>query len=105
MASGTAASISDGNFITGRIGIAAERQTKGILWHGNANVIVPLEGKVGVNVAGTPISSERKDPALDLGIGAKYEWDDAYAISTDISTQQGSEIERYAANIGFKYSF
>ena len=105
MASGTAASLTDGNVIMGRVGIAAEGRAEEILWHGNANIIVPLDGKVGVNVAGTPISSERKDPALDLGIGATYEWDDAYAISADISTQQGSEVEGYAANIGFKYSF
>ena len=94
-----------GSVIDGRVGVAVEKQTRGMLLHGRTNVIMPLDGEVGVIIADEPVTSEREDPVLDIGIGAAYEWDDAYAISADISTQQGSEIEGYAAKVGFRYEF
>ena len=105
MANGIGVELDRGSVITGRVGVAVEKQAQGILMHGRANVIVPLDGEVGVNVADTPLTSERNDPVLDVGIGAMYEWSDVCAISADISTQQGSEVEGYAAKVGFKYSF
>ena len=94
-----------GSVINGRVGFAVEGQAQGMLLRGRTNVVMPLDGEVGVNVADAPLTSEREDPVFDIGIGAAYEWDGAYAISADISTQQGSEIEGYAAKVGFKYEF
>ena len=105
VANGIGVELDRGSVITGRVGVAVEKQAQGILMHGRANVIVPLDGEVGVNVGDTPLTSERNDPVLDVGIGAMYEWSDVCAISADISTQQGSEVEGYAAKVGFKYSF
>ena len=101
----TAVKLDRGSVINGRVGFAVEGQAQGMLLHGRTNVIVPLDGEVGVNVADTPLTSEREDPVFDIGIGAAYEWDGAYAISADVSTQQGSDIEGYAAKVGFRYEF
>ena len=101
----TAVKLDRGSVINGRVGFAVEGQAQGMLLHGRTNVIVPLDGEVGVNVADTPLTSEREDPVFDIGIGAAYEWDGAYAISADVSTQQGSDVEGYAAKVGFRYEF
>ena len=105
MANETEVKLDRGSIISGRAGVAIEKQAQGLLLHGRANVIMPLDGEVGVNVADAPVTSEREDPVFDIGIGAAYEWNSAYAISADISTQQGSEIEGYVAKAGFKYEF
>ena len=101
----TGVKLDRGSVIDGRVGVAVEKHAQGILLHGRTNVIMPLDGEVGVIIADEPVTSEREDPVLDIGIGAAYEWDDAYAISADVSTQQGSEIEGYAAKVAFKYGF
>ena len=66
---------------------------------------VPLDGEVVTNVAGMKMASEQKNPALDIGFGGSYSWDDNFTVSADISTQQGSEVKGYTANIGIRYAF
>ena len=107
--------LDDGVVVAGRAGIGLEYGWRGPLYEGvssgdvflrgRANVLVPVDGDVNTRVNGTEFVSEREDPSFDIGIGTTYAWEDTYALSADVSTQQGEEIEGYAGSIGFKYKF
>ena len=66
---------------------------------------MPLDGEVVTDVAGMKMASEQKNPVLEIGFGGSYSWDDNFTVSAGISTQQGSEVKGYTANIGIKYAF
>ena len=108
-AAGDVMTIDDGNVLNGRIGVAVEREWRGILpedvlLRGHADLLAPLEGEVIASVDGMKMLSERKEPSVNIGIGASYAWD-GLGISADVSTQQGGETEGYAGTLGFKYEF
>ncbi|MCY4048608.1 MAG: autotransporter outer membrane beta-barrel domain-containing protein [Hyphomicrobiales bacterium] len=112
---GTQVVLDDGVVLTGRAGIGAEYGWDGVLFglapfadillRGRADVLMPLDGKVGTKISGTEMTSEREDPVFDFGIGATYAWGDAYAFSADVSARQGGEVEGYAGSVGFEYKF
>lgn len=54
---------------------------------------MPLDGEVASELNGIETISERKAPAFDIGIGVAYSWRDVCALSADISTQQGGDVE------------
>ena len=97
--------LDDGTVLTGRAGIGVEYAVADILLRGNADALMSVDGDVNTRVDGVELTSEREDPAFDVGIGATYKWDDAYTFSADISTQQGGEVEGYAGSVGLKYTF
>ena len=101
---GTPVSLDDGDVLYGRVGVLAQSRWNGVGLHARVHAIVPLDGEVSTRVDGVEMFSKREDLAADIGLGAMYEWD-GYAVSTGVSTQQGGEVEGYAANIGFKYAF
>ena len=104
---GTEVLSDDSSIFTGRAGVGVEGSIPfaNILLRGNADVLMPLDGKVNTKVDGTELVSEREDPVFDVGVGATYAWDETYMLTADISTQQGSEVKGYDANIGIKYKF
>ena len=112
---GTQVVLDDGVVLTGRAGIGAEYGWDGVLFglapfadillRGRADVLMPLDGKVGTKISETEMTSEREDPVFDFGIGATYAWGDAYAFSADVSARQGGEVEGYAGSVGFEYKF
>ena len=104
---GTEVVSDDSSIFTGRAGVGVEGSIPfaNILLRGNADVLMPLDGKVNTKVDGTELVSEREDPVFDVGVGATYAWDETYMLTADISTQQGSEVKGYDANIGIKYKF
>ena len=104
-ANGTNVTLEDGDVLLARAGVAFEDTWKGVALRGHADVLVPLDGEVVTKLDGTETISEREDPAFDIGIGATYSWGGAYALSADISTQQGGDVAGYAASLGFVYSF
>ena len=107
--------LDDGVVLTGRTGIGVEYDWDGVLYRGvpaanillrgHADVLMPLDGKVGTTVSGIELFSEAESPAFDIGVGATYAWSDVVAIFADISTRQGGEVEGYAGSTGFKYKF
>ncbi len=107
--------LDDGVVVTGRAGVGLEYGWRGALYgaspsgyvflRGHADVLLPVDGDVNTRVDETEFVSKREDPVFDTGIGATYTWDGAYALSADVSTQQGEEVEGYAGSIGFKYKF
>ena len=107
--------LDDGVVLTGRTGIGVEYDWDGVLYagvpsadillRGHADVLMPLDGKVGTKVGGIEFYSEAEDPVFNIGIGATYAWSDVVAISADLSTRQGGEVEGYAGSTGFKYKF
>ena len=101
----TAVSLDDGDVLFGRVGAVAEAEWDGVDMHGRLDVLVPLDGKVVTKVAGAEMVSEMEDPVLDVGFGGSYSWNDNFTVSADISTQQGSEVKGYTANIGIRYAF
>ena len=101
---GTPVSLDDGDVLYGRVGVLAQSRWNGVGLHARVHAIVPLDGEVSTRVDGVEMFSKREDLAADIGLGALYEWD-GDAVSTGVSTQQGGEVEGYAANIGFKYAF
>ena len=106
---GTAVTLDDGDALGGRIGVAVEREWKSILPEdlllcGRADLLAHLEGEVATNSGGMKMLSERKDPSINIGLGASYAWD-GFDISADVSTQQGRETAGYAGSIGIKYRF
>ncbi|MCY4048567.1 MAG: autotransporter outer membrane beta-barrel domain-containing protein, partial [Hyphomicrobiales bacterium] len=104
---GTEVVSDDSSIFTGRAGVGVEGSIPfaNILLRGNADVLMHLDGKVNTKVDGTELVSEREDPVFDVGVGATYAWDETYMLTADISTQQGSEVKGYDANIGIKYKF
>ena len=112
---GTQVVLDDGVVLAGRAGIGAEYDWSGVLYggappadillRGRADVSMPLDGEVNTKVGERKLLSEREDPTFDIGLGATYAWNDAYAISADVSTQQGGEVGGYAGSVGFKYKF
>ena len=116
---GKAVSLDDGTVINGRVGAVFETNWENVVFYeafapavvrlqGSADVIFPLDGEVVTLVDGAKQSSEREDPVLDLGVGVSYTWEKAnhaYTLSTDVSSLQGSEVDGYEANVGFKYQF
>ena len=98
-------SLEDGEVLLARAGVAFEDAWKDISLRGYADVLVPLDGEVATKLDETEMTSKRKDPVFDLGIGSTYSWGGAYALSADISTQQGGEVTGYTASLGFVYSF
>ena len=102
---GTNVALGDGDVLLARTGVAFEDSWEGIDFRGHADVLVPLDGEVATKLNGTEITSKREDPAFDVGVGATYSWGGAYALSADVSTQQGGEVAGYAASLGFVYSF
>ena len=114
-AAGTQVVLDDGVVLTGRTGIGVEYGWDGVLYgglpsadvllRGRADVLMPLDGKVNTEVGGMKLASETEDPVFGIGLGASYAWSDAYALSADLSTQQGGEVQGYAGSIGFKYKF
>ena len=102
---GTNVVLEDGEVLFARAGFALEGAWEAVALRGHANVLVPLDGEVATRVDGVEMMSEREDLAFDVGVGATYSWGGAYALSADISTQQGGEIAGYAASLGFVYSF
>ena len=107
--------LDDGVVVTGRAGVGLEYGWKGALYgdvpsgyvflRGHADVLLPVDGDVNTRINETEFVSKREDPVFDAGIGATYTWYDAYALSVDVSTQQGEEVEGYAGSVGFKYKF
>ena len=97
--------LEDGDVFLARAGVAFEDAWEGVSLRGHADVLVPLDGEVAAGLDGMEIISERENFAFDIGIGATYSWGGAYALSADISTQQGGEVAGYAASLGFVYSF
>ena len=97
--------LEDGDVLLARAGVAFEDIWEGIALRGHADVLVPLDGEVATKLDGTETISEREDPAFDIGIGATYAWGGVYALSADISTQQGGDVAGYTASLGFVYSF
>ena len=107
--------LDDGVVVTGRAGVGLEYGWRGALYgdvpsgyvflRGHADVLLPVDGDVNTRVDETEFVSKREDPVFDAGIGATYTWDGAYALSADVSTQQGEEVEGYAGSVGFKYKF
>ena len=101
--------------VAGRAGIGPEYDWRdtlygglpsaGVLLRGHADVLMLVDGDVGTRVNGAELISEREDSALEICIGATYAWGDAYALSADVSTQQGVEVGRYTVSVGFKYKF
>ena len=102
---GTNVALKDGDVLLARAGVAVEDIWKGMALRGHADVLVPLDGEVVTKLDGTETISEREDPAFDIGIGATYSWGGVYALSADISTQQGGDVAGYTASLGFVYSF
>ena len=111
---GTEIVLDDGVVVTGRAGVGVEYDWNGalfegissadILLRGRAGVLVPLDGDVNTRIGGMEFISEREEPVFDAGLGATYVWD-GYALSADVSTRQGEEVEGYAGSVGFKYKF
>ena len=111
---GTEIVLDDGVVVTGIAGVGVEYDWNGalfqgissadILLRGRAGVLVPVDGDVNTRVGGMEFISERKEPAFDAGLGATYVWN-GYALSADVSTRQGEEVEGYTGNVGFKYKF
>ena len=109
--------LDDGDVLFGRIGALAEGEWKKVHFlhesfpvadvrlRGHLNVLMPLEGELVTEIMGVPMASERMEPALDMGVGFAYEWDDAYALHAGFTTQQGEEVEGYTGSIGFKHEF
>ena len=99
--------LDDGTVLAGRAGIGVEKAVPSadILLRSHADLLMPLDEKVNTKVNGTELASEREDPVFDVGVGATYAWDETYMLTADISTQQGSEVKGYDANIGLKYKF
>ena len=104
-ADGMNVALEDGDVLLARAGVAFEDAWEAVAFRGHADVLVPLDGEVVTKLDGMETISEREDPAFDVGIGATYSWGGAYALSADISTQQGGDIAGYAASLGFVYSF
>ncbi|MCY4049703.1 MAG: autotransporter outer membrane beta-barrel domain-containing protein, partial [Hyphomicrobiales bacterium] len=104
-ANGTNVTLEDGDVLLARAGVAFEDAWEAVAFRGHADVLVPLDGEVVTKLDGMETISEREDPAFDVGIGATYSWGGAYALSADISTQQGGDVAGYAASLGFVYSF
>ncbi|MCY4031376.1 MAG: autotransporter outer membrane beta-barrel domain-containing protein [Hyphomicrobiales bacterium] len=102
---GTDIALGDGDVLLARAGVAFEDSWRAVAFRGHADVLVPLDGEVVTKLDGTETISEREDPAFDVGVGATYSWGGAYALSADISTQQGGNVAGYAASLGFVYSF
>ena len=109
--------LDDGGVLFARIGMLALGKWGDIrLFHedfpvadvrlrGHTNIVMPLAAEVATEVMGMSMTSERADLSLDAGIGIDYEWDDAYVLYADLSTQYGGEVEGYSGSIGFKYEF
>ena len=104
-ADGMNVALEDGDVLLARAGVAFEDAWEAVAFRGHADVLVPLDGEVVTKLDGMETISEREDPAFDVGIGATYSWGGAYALSADISTQQGGDVAGYAASLGFVYSF
>ena len=111
-AAGTPVTLDDGNILTGRLGVAVEREWSDIFsgdqdfsLRGYADLLALLEGEVVTNVGGMKIFSERKEPSIEIGVGISYVWGGTYTVLVDASTQQGGKAEGYAGSIGFKYGF
>ncbi|MCY4033502.1 MAG: autotransporter outer membrane beta-barrel domain-containing protein, partial [Hyphomicrobiales bacterium] len=116
---GRSISLDDGTVVNGRVGAMVEANVEGVVIHkafapavvrlqSSADVIVPLDGEVVTQVDGADQSSKREDPVFDLGVGVAYTWEKenhAYTLSADVSSLQGSEVDGYEANVGFKYQF
>ena len=106
--------LDDGVVVTGRAGVGVEYDWNGalfegipsadVLLRGRAGVLLPVDGDVNTRIDGTEFISEREETAFDAGLGATYLWG-GYALSADVSTRQGKEVEGYAGNVGFKYKF
>ncbi len=116
---GRSISLDDGSVANGRLGTVVEALWERVVFHDflapasvrlqtNADVIVPLDGKVVTQVDGVNQPSELEDLVLDTGVGVFYTWereDHTYTISADVSSRQGSEVEDYRGSLGFKYRF
>ncbi len=116
---GRSISLDDGSVANGRLGTVVEALWERVVFHDflapasvrlqtNADVIVPLDGKVVTQVDGVNQPSELEDLVLDTGVGVFYTWereDHTYTISADVSSRQGSEVEDYKGSLGFKYRF
>ena len=106
--------LDDGVVVTGRAGVGVEYDWNGalfggippadVLLRGRAGVLLPVDGDVNTRIDGTEFISEREETAFDAGLGATYLWG-GYALSADVSTQQGEEVEGYTGSVGFKYKF
>ena len=111
---GTEIVLDDGVVVTGRAGVGVEYDWNGALFEGissadvvlrgRAGVLIPFDGDVNTRIGGTEFISSREESAFDAGLGATYVWD-GYALSADVSTRQGEEVEGYAGSVGFKYKF
>ena len=104
----TRVALDDDTVLTGRAGVGIEGAVPSlpeILLRGRADLLMPLDGKVATRINETKLTSEQEDLVFDVGMGATYAWNETYALSADISTQQGGEVGGYAGNIGFKYKF
>ena len=98
-ANDTNVALKDGDVLLARAGVAVENIWEGMALRGHADVLVPLDGEVVTKLDGTETISEREDLAFDIGIGATYAWGGVYALSADISTQQGGDVAGYAASL------
>ncbi|MCY4038563.1 MAG: autotransporter outer membrane beta-barrel domain-containing protein, partial [Hyphomicrobiales bacterium] len=109
--------LDDGDVFFGRVGMLAQGEWDNVHFlyddfsvadvrlRGHVNFVAPLDAEVATEVMGMLITSKRVKPSLDAGIGIAYEWDDAYILHADITTQQGDEVEGYSGTIGFKHEF
>ena len=102
---GTFVQQEDGDVAHARAGLVAETEVDGVKLHASADVSLPLDGEFVTEVAGVSMATEREALAYDVGIGIAYQWEDAYSLRADVSTQQGRDIEGYTGSVGFKYEF
>ncbi len=96
---GSTVSLSDGDSLRGRLGLAAERQERWkeedgsisrVTGYGIANLYNEFQGGTRVNVSGTELASRDDRLWSGLGFGGSYNWnDDKYSIYGEAAANTG----------------
>ena len=108
-ANGALVSVQDGRNVFGRIGLAvdgewSQQEINGGM-HVGAALLAPIDGETKVVSGSQTFVSELEEVAADLSLGASFLIQDRYAVSADVATSQGDEVEEYRANLGLRFRF
>ena len=111
-------SLADGETLSARLGIAAERSLN-LAGFGGAggiganagsfraalDVLLPLDGETAANLGDSRLFSDLQDPALSLTAGGIFPLNATTTLAADLATTQGDETETYRASLSARFAF
>ena len=106
---GEVVSLEDGELVTGRLGLLWDGEWQDVSGpgriYGKMNLHGAVDGEATVSVSGVPLSREQRDLSADGRLGVSYEWNEGYAIHSELSALRRDDVEEIRANFGMSIDF